>query len=50
MNQIKLMNASDVDRIAQVDFYQGQGSCLVDKPNPELCILEPEDIHMFIEF
>jgi ribosomal protein S18 acetylase RimI-like enzyme len=33
-----------------VGFYQRQGFRLVDKPNPELYALEPEDIHMFMKF
>jgi ribosomal protein S18 acetylase RimI-like enzyme len=33
-----------------VGFYQSQGFRLVDKPNPELFALEPEDIHMFKQF
>jgi ribosomal protein S18 acetylase RimI-like enzyme len=33
-----------------VGFYQTQGFRLVDKPNPELYALEPEDIHMFMKF
>lgn len=33
-----------------VGFYQSQGFRLIDKPNPELYALEPEDIHMFKQF
>ncbi len=33
-----------------VGFYQSQGFRLIDKPNPELYALEPEDIHMFMQF
>jgi hypothetical protein len=40
----------EIKRMKNSRFYQSQGFRLVDKPNPELYALQPEDIHMFMKF
>jgi ribosomal protein S18 acetylase RimI-like enzyme len=55
---IRLAQADEVEGVyvsatpseSAVGFYQRQGFRPVDKPNPELYALEPEDIHMFMKF
>ncbi|HBS5781590.1 TPA: GNAT family N-acetyltransferase [Klebsiella aerogenes] len=37
---------SSIPNKSTVDFYLSQGCRLIDKPDPELFALEPEDIHL----